>query len=81
MSIPQTTSSAAAPIADVVQWTIADAIQRIPLGAWWGLAGALAAVSAAGYAIAHWLQSRKLENTESGLAFDRAQPRLSLVLG
>jgi hypothetical protein len=81
MSIPQTTSSAAAPIADVAQWTIADAIQRIPLGAWWGLVGALAAAFAAGYALAHWLQSRKLENTESELALERAQPRVSLVLG
>jgi len=68
-------------MADLAQWTIADAIQRIPLGAWWGLAGALGAVFAAGYALAHWIQSRKLENTESELALERVQPRLSLVLG
>ena len=68
-------------MADLAQWTIADAIQRIPLGAWWGLAGALGAVFAAGYALAHWIQSRKLENTASELALERAQPRLSIVLG
>ena len=52
-----------------------------PAGRLVGLVGALAAVFAAGYALAHWIQSRKLENTESELALERAQPRLSLVLG
>src|ERR1017187_2380383 len=73
MSIPQTPGSAAKPMMDLAQWTIADAIQRIPIGAWWWLAGTLAAVFAAGFALAHWIQSRKLENTESELALDACE--------
>ena len=66
---------------DVGQWTLADALQRIPLTYWWWVAGALCTVFAAGYAIAHLLQSRRLENTESDLAAERAKPKLSIVLG
>jgi hypothetical protein len=66
---------------DMAQWTIADAIQRIPIGDWWWIAGTLAAIFCAGFALAHRIQSRKLENTESELALERVQPRLSLVLG
>jgi len=81
MSTPQATGPAAPPLTDLAQWTIADAIHRISIGSWWWLAGTLAAVFAAGFALAHWIQSRKLENAESELALERAQPRLSLVLG
>ena len=61
---------------DLTQWSITDIVQR-----WWWLVSAVGTVFAAGFSLAHWLRSRKLEIAESALALERAKPKTSITLG